>query len=301
MSINVDCVVHDQNLVGESAVWCDQTNQLWWVDIAGRKIQRFDPVTSYIDSRPMADFPTSIGLCANGGFVLGLRHDVVLWNGQDGFQWLATPEPALPDNRLNEGGVGPDGCFWVGTMQDNLADDGSLVPMSSNTGSIYRVSATGEVKRQTGDVDGITNTFAWLGGTSSSRLITADTLVNTLYEYRYEHDQGLVGERQLFAGPFDRGLPDGSCVDESGYIWNCRVAGGGCLVRYHPDGSIDRVIELPCSWPTSCTFGGRDLKTLYVTSARIGLDAAAVKANPLEGGLFALQPGPSGRPANRFG
>ena len=108
-------------------------------------------------------------------------------------------------------------------------------------------------------------------------------------------------EPRLFASGPDRGLPDGSTLDADGYLWNCRVGGGACLARYAPDGSLDSLIELPCSWPTKCAFGGPDLATLFVTSARFTMSAAHLQAHPQEGALIALRPGVAGRPAARFG
>jgi sugar lactone lactonase YvrE len=102
--------------------------------------------------------------------------------------------------------------------------------------------------------------MAWLPG---DRFVTADTLANTLYVFEMR-GAGEIVNREIFHAGFPRGLPDGSCLDEEGYLWNCRVAGGACLVRFAPTGAVDRIVELPCSWPTSCTFGGADLGTLYV-------------------------------------
>ena len=90
-------------------------------------------------------------------------------------------------------------------------------------------------------------------------------------------------------------------MDAEGFIWNCRVVGGSCLVRFSPDGRIDRVVDLPCSWPTSCAFGGEGLDTLYVTSTRFTMTEDHLAANPQEGGLFAVDAGVSGNPCNRFG
>nr|WP_269148932.1 SMP-30/gluconolactonase/LRE family protein [Ensifer adhaerens] len=109
-----------------------------------------------------------------------------------------------------------------------------------------------------------------------------------------------AGSEPASAG-FERGLPDGSCVDAEGFIWNCRVAGGGCVVRFAPDGRIDRVVDRPCSWPTSCVFSGSRFETLFVTSARFTMGVEYLARNQHEGAVFALQPGAHGVPTSRSG
>jgi sugar lactone lactonase YvrE len=99
---------------------------------------------------------------------------------------------------------------------------------------------------------------------------------------------GRIGNRTTILSGFSRGLPDGSCMDAEGYIWNCRVVGRASLLRFSPDGEIDRVVDLTCTWPTSCAFGGEDLSALYVTSARFTMSNEHLAANPQEGGLFAV-------------
>ena len=129
---------------------------------------------------------------------------------------------------------------------------------------------------------------------------TADTLANELYDYRVGKD-GRLSERRVLMKDFPRGRPDGSALDAEGFVWNARVAGGACLARVAPDGHVDRVVDLPCSWPTSCTFGGEGLRTLYVVSARFTMTPEHLAANPQEGGLFALDAGVAGCLAHRFG
>jgi sugar lactone lactonase YvrE len=140
--------------------------------------------------------------------------------------------------------------------------------------------------------------MAW---TADGRFITADTMKNQLYSYRLDGTSSQLSDRRLLFGGFERGLPDGSCMDADGYLWNCRVVGGSCLARIAPDGTLDRLVELPCSWPTSCAFGGDDLDTLFVTSARFTMSAEHLQANPHEGGLFAVRPGVRGAREHRFG
>jgi sugar lactone lactonase YvrE len=136
--------------------------------------------------------------------------------------------------------------------------------------------------------------MAW---TPDGRFLCADTLADQLYVF--DHDAEGLHRRRAFGTPLGRGLPDGSALDRDGFLWNCRV-GGGALARFAPDGTLDRLIDLPCTAPTSCTFGGNGLGTLFVTSARFGLTDEQ-RRNPDEGALYALQPSVAGSPEHRFG
>jgi sugar lactone lactonase YvrE len=282
------------DVVGESALWCPRSGRLFWVDIIGRRIHALTPVTGQHQTWATPEIATSIGLREDGGAVVGLRRHVAYWDYDDHFDLLAVIEPDLPGNRLNEGKVGPDGAFWVGTMQNNIGADGQPIAINQSSGAYYRIWPSGRVEALTAREYGICNTMAW---TDDDRFLCADTLVNRLYAFDFE-DPGITS-RRTFGVPFDRGLPDGSALDVEGYLWNCRV-GGGCVVRFSPDGTVDRVVELPCSAPTSCAFGGEDLRTLHVTSARFGLPESR-RDHPDEGALFAIDTGVPGRPECLFG
>lgn len=283
------------NIVGESAVWDDRRNCLWWVDIGGGTIHRLHPESGEHARFSAPDRPTSIGLTRDDRLIVGLMKQVALWTAGKDFVTLAEIEPDLPDNRLNEGQVAPDGAYWVGTMQNNLTQDGAPKPITGRHGRLWRVAPDGAVGLVAPDRFGITNTMVWL---DTGRFVTADTAENALFSYVLA--DGRLRQRTPFAAPLPRGLPDGSCRDTEGFLWNCRVAGGACLARFAPDGRLDRIVDLPCASPTSCTFGGPDLKTLFITSARFGLSPDHLAAHPHEGGLFALSLGIPGLPPQRF-
>lgn len=284
------------DVVGESLVWDEARGCLVWVDIIGRRIHRLDPASGAHEVWPTPGRVTSIGLRADGGAIVGLERELAFWDWGGAFERICEVEPDLPGNRLNEGVVGPDGAFWVGTMQNNIAPDDAPVDISGKEGRLYRLAPDLTLARVSEDRFGITNTLVW---PAPDRLVTADTLDNALYAYDIR-DGRLTGRRVLQSG-FGRGLPDGSCLDAEGCIWTARVAGGACLTRTDPEGRVIAVIDLPCSWPTSCAFGGPDLETLYVTSARFTMTPEHLSAHPEEGGLFAVIPGVRGRPAFRFG
>lgn len=284
------------NVVGESLVWDDRRGRLIWVDILGRSVQALDPVTGAHRVWRLTGRPTSIGLRADGGAILGMERHICRWDWQGAPEPLVEVEPEAPANRLNEGVVGPDGAFWVGTMLNNIADDDSPRDIPQATGQIWRYGPEGSLRRMSGDRFGIMNTLVF---PAPDRLVAADTLANALYSYRIA--EGALVDRRVLMEGFSRGLPDGSCLDARGRVWTARVVGGACLTCTGPDGRVEQVVDLPCSWPTSCAFGGPDLATLYVTSARFTMSDSHLAANPQEGALFAVTPGVTGLPAYRFG
>ena len=293
-----ELILDARNVVGESLIWDDRRDRLVWVDIVGRRIHRLDPRASTHESWDTPDLVTSIGLRADGGAIVGLRKAVALWDFGGLFRTIETIEPDRPDIRLNEGVVAPDGSFWVGTMANNIGPEDVPVAITQDAGQLFRVGPSGDVTSLSEDRFGITNTMVW---TQDGRFVTADTTKNAIYSYAWSGGSSRLDDRRLLFGRFQRGLPDGSCMDAEGYVWNCRVVGGSCLARIAPDGRLDRIVELPCSWPTSCTFGGADLDTLFVTSARFTMTAEHLETHPHEGGLFALRPGERGVSSNRFG
>ena len=128
----------------------------------------------------------------------------------------------------------------------------------------------------------------------------ADTLVG-MYAYDFDIETGGIEKRRLFAKADDEtlGAGDGSTIDEEGFIWNARW-GGGCLIRWAPDGTIDRTVKIPSRLVTSATFGGEDLDVLYVTTARYMVSEQDLRERPQSGGIFALDPGVKGIPEVPF-
>ena len=167
--------------------------------------------------------------------------------------------------------------------------------MTGNTGALYRVLPDGSFTREVDDV-GLSNTLAWTDG--GRTLLFADTLTGVISAFAVEAD-GRLGARRVFSDEKLPGYCDGSAIDSQGYLWTARFA-GGCLIRFAPDGRVDRTLEVPVTNPTSCCFGGPDLKTLYVTSARFGLSQEQLDRNPAEGAVVAVAVDEPGTPSARF-
>ena len=160
-------------------------------------------------------------------------------------------------------------------------------------GSLYIVEPTGTIRRASEHMYGITNTLVW----RDDVFITADTLAGELYAFDYDRPSGDIVNRRLFSA--EPGNPDGSCLDRDGYLWNARF-GDGCILRFDQTGAVDRVVPMPVRNPTTCCFGGDDLRTLFVTSSRYGLDEAFLSEHPDEGALMALDVGVAGAATFRF-
>lgn len=298
MSVSAQNVVACGCLVGESLIWDDRRGLLFWVDMLGHKIHAYDPEKEHHETWETPGMVTSIGLRQDGGYVVGLQKTVVLWTPGGAFSTLAELEQDLPFNRLNEGVVGPDGCFWVGTMQNNVDANNTPIEQTEKTGQVWRITPDGQVQRMSNDQFWLTNTIAWLG----DRLVIGDTSENALFSYSWPPIEGALGDKTVFFEGYDKGLPDGSCVDAKGHLWNCRVVGGAQVLRIGPQGEPQQHVVTPCTWPTSCAFGGASLEKLYITSARFNMSDAHLRSAPWEGDLFACKiPGVKGQKQNRFG
>jgi sugar lactone lactonase YvrE len=292
----VSLVLHARYIIGESIVYDDCRNAMLWVDICGKRIHRLALGEMHHEIWLAPEFPTSIGLRKDGGAIVRLTNRLALWDYGEKFETLAVPELDLPDNRLNEGKVALDGSFWVGSMQNKLNTDGNPKATARNSGAVYRITSDGSVQQLMPREYGIPNSMAW---TEDHGFIFADTMQNT--NFRFATDGTSLHNRQIFFGPFKRGLPDGSCLDADGQLWNCRVVRGAAVACISEPGELQKLAELACSWPTSCTFGGPNLDRLFVTSSRFTMAPEHLRNHPQEGGLFEVHADAKGKPEHRFG
>lgn len=284
----VRCVAPTGCLLGEGPLWSPSEGFLWWVDIKRAKLHRFNPKTGNTRRYDLPVRASSIAL-ADGGLVMVGDLEVGLYDTATEHYRRLTRLNEPEGFRTNDGGLAPDGCFWFGTMDDN-----EQMP----EGQYYRLLPDMSVERIGLPEVMVTNTmkFSPDGGT----FYTCDSAEQMILAFDYDVGTGALSNRRVFASTLDAGCyPDGSAIDSDGYLWNAQWAGSR-IVRYAPDGSVDRIVSLPVSRPTSCAFGGPDLKTLYITSARIGLSDAALDRQPMAGSLFALDVPTPGLPGSEF-
>jgi len=285
----VDCVHEGGHSLGESPVWSVQDEALYWVNIHGPTIHRLKPGTGELETWTLPDAVGSIGLRAKGGLVAATKHGFHFFDTMTGkLTHIADPERHLIDNRFNDGRCDRRGRFWSGTMNDSAREP---------TGSLYCLEPNLSVRTIRSGII-VPNSLAW--SPDDKVMYFADTHRNTIWAYDFDIDTGAITNERVFGDSKERiARPDGSTVDADGCLWNAEY-GGGRVVRYTPQGKIDRTIELPVTQTTCCVFGGPRLETLYVTSARQRLTAEQLAAQPLAGALFAVEPGVSGLPEPGF-
>jgi L-arabinonolactonase len=294
----VSCVLEAQDKLGEGVIWDDDEKVLWWVDVPRPSaIHKFNPATGEHLTWTMPEMVMSLSKRRDGRLVVASHHGLNVFDPKDGsLKRVAAPEADRPQNRSNDGGTDARGRFWFGTMGNNIAEDNAYVAPPGALGSLYRVGADMVPVRMDGPI-GISNSTCW--SPDGRTMYFADTLQGAIYAYDFDLDLGAISNRRIFARSEGHGYPDGSCVDAEGFLWNARWE-GSCVIRFAPDGSIDRVLDLPVSRVTCCTFGGPDHSTLYITTSRLHLSEEELRRQPQAGGLFAAQPGVAGQPSNFF-
>jgi sugar lactone lactonase YvrE len=196
-----------------------------------------------------------------------------------------------PQNRSNDARCDALGRLWLGTMQNNFDANGNGQEITQSSGGLFKIESDGTSLELLSKI-GISNGLAW--SPDSKTMYFADSMTNQIDAFDFDLEQGFISNPRQFSN-LERGAPDGSSVDSEGYLWNARW-GGSCLVRFDPNGKVDRILELPVTQPSSCAFGGQHLEILYVTSARTGLQ----NANSFDGALLALDVGIRGFSSSEF-
>jgi D-xylonolactonase len=280
MGLTPECVWPLTAMLGEGPVWHDAA--LWFTDIKSRKIHRFDP-----DGAPQSwDAPSEVGFIApfsNGHFLAGAKTGLYDFDPATGsFTLIRTVEPERLGNRLNDGAVDARGRLWFGSM-----DDGEVAA----TGRLYCLD--GSALRTMDDGYVITNgpAFSFDGRT----LYHTDTLQKRIYAFAVADDGALSGKRIFVQIEEGAGYPDGPVVDQEGCLWTGLFGGWG-VRRYSPQGELLQCVRFPVANVTKIAFGGAERKTVYATTARKGLDAASLAAQPLAGGLFRFAVDVPGQP-----
>lgn len=273
--------------LGEGPVWLAEQNAICLVDIKGRQIHRCAADGS---ARRSWSAPDEIGFALpmqDGDLVCGLPGRLMRFSFASArFEPLLELERELPGNRLNDGAVDSQGQLWFGSM-----DNAEAAP----SGSLYRLARDGKLAAMdSGYV--ITNGPAF--SPDGKIFYHTDTLEKTVYQFDVDQQGGLSNKR-IFVRIAGTGYPDGSTVDAGGFVW-IALFGGGRAERYSAAGALVETVVFPCPNITKLAFGDPDLRTAFASTARKGLTAEQLSAQPLAGGLFSFGVDTPGLPQHQF-
>lgn len=286
--MKLDVIGQEIMLLGESPLWHPMEACLYWVDIVAATLYRLNND----GSTQKFTMPSEIGSIAcrgKGNLVAALSDRFVSINTKTGdIQIIALPLQGIKSVMFNDGKCDRQGRFWAGTKD---------IEEKSPLGSLYCLDKEGKVTEMLNGFT-VSNGIAW--NLDNSLMYICDSPARQIYQYEFDAINGRLGQVQVFVQvPDEEGFPDGLTVDSEGYLWSCHWDGWR-ITRYSPTGEIDSVIPMPVPRPTSCCFGGPELKTLYVTSASIGLSAARLADAPQSGQIFAIELDIKGLPESAY-
>ena len=286
--MKVTTAIDSHNVLGEGPWWSVQEGVLYWIDIKSPKLQRWNPET---DEQTVWELPAQVGCfvkTTSGSGLMAMQHGIFYFDfNTETLTPIVDPEADKPGNRFNDGACDRKGRFWIGSMDDS--EQGRYL------GALYRMDEDHAILNVKSEV-GISNGLGW--SPDNTVMYYADSYANCIYAYDYDIETGTATNERILVR-VDKGAPDGLTVDSEGYIWNAQW-GAWRVVRYAPDGSIDLVLDVPVEQPTSCMFGGSDLRDLYITSASIRLTPEELEQQPEAGNVLVVRTDVPGLPEPLF-
>ncbi len=281
---NVEWVVTAQCELGEGPVWHPAEQVLYWLDIYGCRLHRFDPLSGDHQVTELGLVASAMGVRASGGFVMATSNGFAFWHtAEKRFEFIGDPDASQADAaavaadiRFNDGKTDRQGRFWAGKMSSK----------HRFVNSLFRLDPDRSIHRMESHI-GTSNGLGW--SPDGRTFYFTDSDAREIYAYDFDPASGDISNRRLFHQvPRGEGFPDGLAIDVEGCIWSARW-GGWKVVRYTPDGQIEREIRMPVEFPTSCAFGGPDLQDLYITSAWTEIRPGGRPSQPLAGDVFRLR------------
>jgi sugar lactone lactonase YvrE len=279
-----------QNKLGEGAVWSPEEQALYWLDIENRCFHRLYLATHKQETFEVGDMIGVLALCASGGLVMATQHGFATWDfSTNRLTYLQDPLAGQANKRFNDGAIDCKGRFWAGSM--------SMQEPRQPVETLYRLDPDGSLHTMDNGFR-LPNGMVW--SPDNRLLYFTDSEAQTIYLYDFDAESGAITHRRPFiTTPDEPGVPDGLTIDDEGFLWSMRW-GGAKIIRYDPDGKVEREISLPVPHPTSCAFGGPDRREVFITTSWSGLSDEERRRYPQSGDLFHFSAEVTGTARRRF-
>ncbi len=275
----VEHLITVQDEVGETPIWIPNEQAMYWIDLEGSAVHRYDQSTGDREDWSLDAAVTALARRASGGWILATKTGLAFWDqGGATTEFIVDPTSDSEAIRFNDTTVDPQGRLIVGTanVQDFDASDGVIYRLDPDL-SLHQID----------DGYAISNGMGF--SPDGKILYVTDMFHNQIVALDYDIESGAVSNKRVFAEiPADTGLPDGLTVDAAGFVWSAHWAGSR-VTRYDPDGAIERQIPVPVTNATSLGFGGAELNELYITTAWFFMNEEERKAQPRAGDVFRVK------------
>lgn len=239
--------------LGEGPLWVVDTQMLYWVDILQNQVHKYHPDSKSHETITFEDYICALAPRESGGFLVASRKHLGFWDGLSAkVEPFEEVEADQPRARFNDGAVDPEGNYWIGTMNP-----------PEYKSSLYRMKPDQSIEKVIPNT-GISNGIDW--SPDSMTMYFTDSQASSIYAFDYDRATATTDNQRVFVKTPHKYAPDGLTVDAEGGVWSAKWDGHK-VVRYKPDGEVDLEINVPTRFVTSLTFGGPDLRDLYITTA----------------------------------
>jgi len=288
--LQAELVLDAKTMLGEGSIWHPKENKLYWIDIEGKAMHIYDPVSNEDKLFPLGSRVGTIVPVQGGGALVALQSGIQKIDTKTGkLSFVTNPLPDTVNLRYNDGKCDPAGRFWVGTLALDSRRRGAV---------LWRIDKDKSVHLMLDSVS-ISNGIVWTA--DKKTMYYNDTPTGTIQGFDYNDETGAISNRRVVVRiPRGGGGPDGMTIDADGNLW-VALWGSGTVGKFNPlTGELLQKIIVPAPNVSSCAFGGKNLETLYITTARAWVNADKLKEFPLSGGLFSVKPGVHGVPAEFY-
>jgi sugar lactone lactonase YvrE len=289
----VELVIDAKATLGEGPCWDAKTERLYWVDILEKRVHLYDPLQQTNEIIQLDQYVGAVVVRQSGGLILALQHGFYSYQ-EESKAWtaIADPESERINNRFNDGKCDAAGRFWAGTMSMKEG-------IEKNTGALYCLEKDLRVRKALSQIS-TSNGITW--SPDNQKMYYIDSPTKQVVAYDYDLESGSLRNLSVVVSiPENGGFPDGMTIDAEGMLWIAQWDGYQ-VSRWNPHtGKLLETVTIPAARVTSCVFGGKALNELYITTARTGLDEAALKQQPDAGGVFRVKTNTTGLPTHLFG